>query len=70
LHPKGKKMNEELIVLVADLLVRVSALEKILIDKQVLKSEDISTYHLDLANMLTEKLKEVTDIKAKEKKEV
>lgn len=63
-------MNEELIVLVADLLVRVSTLEKLLIDKQVLKSEDVSTYHLDLANMLTEKLKEVTDIKAKEKKEV
>jgi len=63
-------MNEELIVLVADLLVRVSTLEKLLIDKQVLKSEDVSTYHLDLANMLTEKLKEVTDMKVEQKKEV
>lgn len=63
-------MNEELIVLVADLLVRVSTLEKLLIDKQVLKSEDISTYHLDLANMLTEKLKEITDMKVEQKKEV
>jgi len=63
-------MNEELIVLVADLLVRVSTLEKLLIDKQVLKSEDMNTYHLDLANMLTEKLKEVTDMKVEQKKEV
>ena len=55
--------------MLTDVLVRISVLEKILIDKQILSSEELSKLGSEFADMINSKIKEASEGGAKEKVE-
>lgn len=55
--------------MLTDVLVRISVLEKILIDKQILSSEELSKLGSEFAEMINSKIKEASEGGIKEKVE-